>query len=67
VTRNGVRIVPDESPPRSEPAQQLASAVNQPPAMALDNALQDIAARYGARTRDVVAMQLEYPQQPALP
>jgi transcriptional regulator GlxA family with amidase domain len=67
VTRNGVRIVPDESPPRSEPAQQLVSAVNQPPAMALDNALQDIAARYGARTRDVVAMQLEYPQQPALP
>jgi putative intracellular protease/amidase len=67
VTRNGVRVVPDESPPRSEPAQQLASAVNQPPAMALDNALQDIAVRYGARTRDVVAMQLEYPQQPALP
>jgi hypothetical protein len=37
-----------------------------PPAKALDRTLRDITARYGARTADFVAMQLEYPRsQPA--
>jgi hypothetical protein len=33
------------------------------PAKALDEALQTIAGRYGMRTADFVAMQLEYPRQ----
>ena len=33
------------------------------PAEALDETLASIESRYGARTRYVVAMQLEYPQQ----
>ena len=36
-----------------------------PPAQALDQALQGIAGRYGTRTADFVAMQLEYPRQAA--
>jgi hypothetical protein len=34
-----------------------------PPARALDAALHGIAARYGERTADFVAMQLEYPKR----
>jgi hypothetical protein len=36
-------------------------ATDRKPAAALDNALQTISQRYGSRTADLVAMQLEYP------
>lgn len=43
-------------------AQQLPAIGNRRPAEALDRTLAEITARYGARTADVVAMQLEYPR-----
>ena len=63
VTRNGLRILTDHVV-ESWPAEDLLPAItNQPPARALDDALEGIAARYGSRTADMVAMQLEYPWQ----
>lgn len=60
-TRNGVAVVPDEVAP--EPPVLPALAVGDaPPAQVLDNALRAIEARFGRRTADVVAMQLEYPR-----
>jgi putative intracellular protease/amidase len=61
-SRNGVRILPDRVA-ASWPAAHLLPAIGvRPPARALDEALQGIAGRYGARTTDFVAMQLEYPR-----
>jgi putative intracellular protease/amidase len=61
-SRNGMRILPDEVV-ASWPAERLLPAVgDRKPAEALDNTLQEIAARYGTRTTDFVAMQLEYPR-----
>ena len=61
-SRNGIRIVPDQVA-ASWPAERLLPAVgDRPPARALDEALDGIAARYGMRTADFVAMQLEYPR-----
>jgi putative intracellular protease/amidase len=61
-TRNGIRILPDEVA-ASWPAERLLPSVgDRKPAEALDDALQGIAARYGTRTTDFVAMQLEYPR-----
>jgi putative intracellular protease/amidase len=63
VTRNGMRIVPDQVA-ASWPADRLLPAVgDRPPAEALEQALRDIEARYGASTGDLVAMQLEYPRR----
>lgn len=60
-TRNGIRIFPDRVA-TSWPAEHLLPAIGaRPPATALDEALHGIAARYGTRTADFVAMQLEYP------
>jgi hypothetical protein len=60
-TRNGLRIVPDRIS-ASWPAEHLLPAIgDQKPARALDEALDGITARYGIRTTDLVAMQLEYP------
>jgi transcriptional regulator GlxA family with amidase domain len=60
-TRNGIRVVPDQVA-TSWPAARLLPAIGQrPPARALDDALEMITGRYGRRTADVVAMQLEYP------
>jgi putative intracellular protease/amidase len=60
-TRSGLRIVPDRS---AEPWQDVVNAfADRAPAQALDETLADIEARYGASTRYVVAMQLEYPQK----
>jgi putative intracellular protease/amidase len=62
VTRNGIRILPDR---RASiwPAERLLPAIGErPPASALDQALGGIDARYGERTGDLVAMQLEYPR-----
>lgn len=67
VTRNGLHIVPDQAA-ASWPAERRLPAIGmRKPAEALDDALREIAARYGARTTDSVAMQLEYPRQPASP
>jgi putative intracellular protease/amidase len=59
-SRNGAQIVPDRVT-SSWPAGTRLPAVNPQPARALDDALRAIRARYGARTTDFVAMQLEYP------
>ncbi|MDB5452748.1 MAG: transcriptional regulator [Caulobacteraceae bacterium] len=61
-TRNGLRILPDRVA-TSWPAKHLLPATaDLQPAKALDQALHDIAARYGVRTADFVALQLEYPK-----
>ena len=61
-TRNGIRILPDQVA-ASWPAERLLPAVgDRQPARALDEALHGITARYGMRTADFVAMQLEYPK-----
>jgi putative intracellular protease/amidase len=59
-TRSGLRVVPDQvgAPDR---APLVPAFGDERPAEALDGALRGIAARYGARTAEVVAMQLEYP------
>jgi putative intracellular protease/amidase len=58
-TRNGIRLIAETADlPASLP---LDTAADQPPARALDQALDAITARYGERTASVVAMQLEYP------
>jgi putative intracellular protease/amidase len=63
VSRNGLRILPDQIA-TSWPAQRLLPPImDKAPAEALDETLQAIAARYGERTADFVAMQLEYPRE----
>lgn len=57
---NGVRILPDRARADWSEARRIALP-EKPPAGALDHALDAIAARYGARTGGMVAMQLEYP------
>ena len=66
-TRNGLRIMPDEVVTNWPAARLLPGIDNAKPAEALDNALGGIAARYGVRTTDFVAMQLEYPRHRATP
>jgi transcriptional regulator GlxA family with amidase domain len=60
-TLSGLRIVPDVATAAWSPEQRIPTPVDQPAAQALDGALQGISRRYGARTADLVAMQLEYP------
>jgi transcriptional regulator GlxA family with amidase domain len=62
-SRNGIRILPDKSAAQWPEATKLPAIGERRPAKALDDALQAIAARYGTRTGDFVAMQLEYPAQ----
>ena len=62
-SRNGVRIVPDQSGADWPEDRRVSTFSDQRPADALDHALDAIAARYGNRTGNVVAMQLEYPRQ----
>ena len=64
-SRNGIRILPDQVA-ASWPAERLLPAIgDRQPAGALDDALHGIDARYGMRTADFVAMQLEYPRNGA--
>lgn len=63
-SRNGVRIIPDETSSAASFASMLSSARQPAPARALDEALAAIEARYGDRTAEVVSMQLEYPRRP---
>ncbi len=60
-TRNGLRILPDEVGARPAEGTLLPAIGDRKPAIALDDALRAIESRYGERTADVVAMQLEYP------
>jgi putative intracellular protease/amidase len=64
-SRNGIRILPDEVAASWPAERMLPSVGDQKPAEALDNALNGITARYGTRTTDFVAMQLEYPRRRA--
>jgi putative intracellular protease/amidase len=61
-TRHGMRILPDHVGASWRPKHLLPAIGERPPAAALDEALRGIDARYGARTGDFVAMQLEYPR-----
>ncbi|MDB5610287.1 MAG: transcriptional regulator [Bradyrhizobium sp.] len=64
-TRNGMRIFP-HLVAASWPAERLLPAIGGlQPAKALDQALHGIEVRYGMRTADFVAMQLEYPRDRA--
>ena len=64
-TRGGLRIYPEQVA-AGWPAARLLSLVGErKPAEALDETLRAITARYGARTTDFVAMQLEYPRNQA--
>ena len=60
-TRNGIRLVPDEAATNWTEGR-VEGFGDRAPAQALDQTLANIASRYGARTRYVVAMQLEYPR-----
>jgi hypothetical protein len=62
-TRNGISIYPDQITTAWPAAQLLPALKGRRPAEALDQILQDIAARYGMNTANLVAMQLEYPGQ----
>ncbi len=59
-SRNGIRIFPDKVATNWPAERLLPSAGDRKPAEALDDTLRAITARYGARTTDFVAMQLEY-------
>jgi putative intracellular protease/amidase len=63
-TRDGLRILPGRIAASWPAEQQLPPIGTQPPATAFDQTLQGISARYGVRTADFVAMQLEYPRRP---
>ena len=60
-------FLPDEVATNWPAKRRLPEIDDAKPAEALDNALGSIAARYGARTTDFVAMQLEYPRHRATP
>lgn len=61
-TRHGVRVIPDEVRAGWPSGTRVAAFAEQNPVQALDHALSGIDARYGDRSADVVAMQLEYPR-----
>lgn len=60
--RGGIRILPDRVAATWPGEVSVSVSQGMRPATALDETLGEIAARYGARTADVVAMQLEYPR-----
>ncbi|MGI6855247.1 DJ-1/PfpI family protein [Mesorhizobium sp. 1B3] len=62
-TKNGVRIIPDRVAAEWDEDRRVSLVGEQAPATALDEALNAISQRYGARTADFVATQLEYPRQ----
>jgi putative intracellular protease/amidase len=59
-TRAGLQIVPDRVASDAGIDWTLSAPGDVPPAPALDQALRAIAGRYGERTAELVAMQLEY-------
>lgn len=61
-TRNGMRVIPDRIA-ATWPAERLLPPIgSEPPVHALSRTLPAIADRYGTRTAEVVAMQMEYPR-----
>ncbi|WP_420869266.1 DJ-1/PfpI family protein [Cupriavidus gilardii] len=62
-TRNGIRLVPEHVGTDWDRGRTIALAAESQPARALDEALNGIGQRYGARTESLVAMQLEYPRE----
>ena len=61
-SRSGLRILPDRIRTSWAATERLPDIGSSPPARRLDLALQRIESRYGRRTADMVAMQLEYPR-----
>lgn len=61
-TRNGIRVIPDAAAADRAEAERVSTFSDRKPMDALDRTLASIAARYGERTTNVVAMQLEYPR-----
>lgn len=59
-TMNGVPVIPDRSGTEWPATRQVSTLRDLPPAEALQRTLDAITARYGSRTGEVVAMQLEY-------
>jgi transcriptional regulator GlxA family with amidase domain len=64
-TRNGVRVLAEAAAADWPATRRVDTHTDQPPAQALEQTLQAIAARYGTRTATMVAMQLEYPWRDA--
>jgi len=62
-TVSGVRILPDRVVRAWPGGRRVTTFPEMKPAAALDETLGAIAARYGATTTKMVAMQLEYPMQ----
>ncbi len=62
-SRNGVRIFPDRTDTALSEDRLVSTFPDRKPAAVLDAALDAITARYGRRTTEVVAMQLEYPRR----
>lgn len=60
-TRNGVRVIPDRVDSSLPPDRLIPPFGSEPPERALAANLAGIADRYGERTAEFVAMQLEYP------
>jgi transcriptional regulator GlxA family with amidase domain len=65
-SKNGMRIYPEIAATNWPSTRLLESVVNQSPADALDEALNQMTVRYGIDTARFVAMQLEYSRQAAL-
>jgi putative intracellular protease/amidase len=63
VTMNGIRILPERTGAGLPEGRRVSTFPDHKPADALDQVLLAISARYGKRTTDLVAMQLEYPMQ----
>ena len=61
-TRHGIRVIPDRQVTDWPKGRQVSIFPDTEPAEALDRTLDAITARYGPRTADAVAMQLEYPR-----
>jgi putative intracellular protease/amidase len=61
-SRGGMGIVPDRIVTNGSAPMRLPALGDRPPAQALDHVLEEISARYGTRTAEFVAMQLEYPR-----
>lgn len=61
-TRGGLRLIADRAGAAMSAGQWLPPLGDAPPARLLDATLARIGTRYGAKTSDFVAMQLEYPR-----
>jgi putative intracellular protease/amidase len=62
-TRSGLMVWPDSVAVGWPSARLLPAIGERAPAQALDDTLGEIGARYGPRTAEAVAMQLEYPRR----